>query len=93
MVGSHRNDDVAGDGWPLALGAADTKPFHSQHETEVGTRHCWSAHRPTPGANWLKVALRIEQNEATVIEGDIEAVNGVIHVIDALMIPDSVSIP
>jgi hypothetical protein len=28
-----------GDGWPLALDAADTKPFHSQHETEVGTRH------------------------------------------------------
>jgi uncharacterized surface protein with fasciclin (FAS1) repeats len=30
---------------------------------------------------------------ATVIEGNIEAVNGVIHVIDAVMIPDSVSIP
>jgi transforming growth factor-beta-induced protein len=30
---------------------------------------------------------------AAVIDGDIEAVNGVIHVIDAVMIPDSVSIP
>jgi len=30
---------------------------------------------------------------ATVIEGDIEAVNGVIHVVDAVMIPTSVSIP
>jgi uncharacterized surface protein with fasciclin (FAS1) repeats len=30
---------------------------------------------------------------ATVVEGDIEAVNGVIHVIDAVIIPDSVSIP
>jgi transforming growth factor-beta-induced protein len=32
-------------------------------------------------------------DEATVVEGDIEAVNGVIHVIDAVMIPDSVTIP
>jgi uncharacterized surface protein with fasciclin (FAS1) repeats len=30
-------------------------------------------------------------DQATVIEGDIEATNGVIHVIDELMIPDSVS--
>lgn len=36
-------------------------------------------------------ALHVD--EATVIEGDIEAVNGVIHVIDAVIVPDSVSIP
>jgi uncharacterized surface protein with fasciclin (FAS1) repeats len=35
----------------------------------------------------------LQVDGATVIEGDIEAVNGVIHVIDAVMIPDSVSIP
>jgi uncharacterized surface protein with fasciclin (FAS1) repeats len=32
-------------------------------------------------------------DEATVVEGDPEAVNGVIHLIDAVMIPDSVTIP
>jgi uncharacterized surface protein with fasciclin (FAS1) repeats len=32
-------------------------------------------------------------DDAAVIEGDIQAVNGVIHVIDDVMIPDSVSIP
>jgi transforming growth factor-beta-induced protein len=32
-------------------------------------------------------------DEAAVIDGDIEAENGVIHVVDALMIPDSVRAP
>jgi len=35
----------------------------------------------------------IHVDGASVIDGDIEAVNGVIHVIDAVMIPTSVSIP
>jgi hypothetical protein len=34
----------------------------------------------------------LHMDGATVIEGDIEAVTGVIHVIDAVMVPDSVSI-
>ena len=35
--------------------------------------------------------LRVD--EATVIDGDIEAENGVIHVIDTVLIPDSVTLP
>jgi transforming growth factor-beta-induced protein len=35
----------------------------------------------------------LQVDGASLIDGDIEAVNGVIHVIDAVMIPNSVSIP
>lgn len=35
----------------------------------------------------------LQVDGASVVEGDIKAVNGVIHVIDAVMIPDSISIP
>jgi len=35
----------------------------------------------------------LKVDEATVIAGDIDAENGVIHVIDAVMIPDSLVIP
>ncbi len=35
----------------------------------------------------------LKVDEATVIDGDIQARNGVIHVIDAVLIPDSVTLP